>query len=95
MSFGDKRLDESYDRWVTRSPYEDYIECEECGEYLNDDEIFNLDTKDVCKACFDKCSVVEVPMKMNHRESVAWQRGYDTAWKQAKEHYEKEVKKDE
>ena len=38
MSFGDKRLDESYDRWVTQTPEEYYgynedeETCVECGE---------------------------------------------------------------
>ena len=28
---------------------------------------------------------IEKPMKMNYRESYAWQLGYDMGWKQAKE----------
>jgi hypothetical protein len=28
---------------------------------------------------------IETPMKMNYRESVAWQLGYGTGWKQAQD----------
>lgn len=38
MSFGNKRLDDAYDRWVTRSPYDYPDVCEECGKELTTDD---------------------------------------------------------
>jgi transposase len=40
MSFGSKRLDRAYDRYVTQTP-EDYYgtkHCPECGEVVHDEE---------------------------------------------------------
>ena len=35
---------------------------------------------------------IEEPMIMSYRESYAWQLGYDTGWKQAKQEFVKYLK---
>lgn len=61
MSFGDKRLDKSFDEWVTRSPpeYYDFVSDNEVASWMeNEKEILLY----VCSECGLICSEL-----INHR----------------------------
>jgi hypothetical protein len=59
MSFGNKRLDEAYDKWVTRSPYED-----EDDEDSEEESEKDSDEEFKCEGCGK--------LIKNRYEGVAW-----------------------
>lgn len=63
MSFGNKQLDDAYDRWVTQSPtdYHDLIECRECGREFPRD--FGGDYCEKCANLLDEAKEVQAEIK--------------------------------